>query len=150
MRVVIQKVTEASVSIENQTVASIDKGLLVLVGIEDRDTNEDIAWLSSKIVNLRVFDDDNGVMNLSVKEVEGEVLIVSQFTLHASTKKGNRPSYIKAARPEVAIPIYEAFIKQVESLLGKKVLTGQFGAMMQVSLCNDGPVTILIDTKNKE
>lgn len=150
MRVVIQKVTEASVSIENQTVASIDKGLLVLVGIEDGDTNEDIAWLSSKIVNLRVFDDDNGVMNLSVKEVEGEVFIVSQFTLHASTKKGNRPSYIKAARPEVAIPIYEAFIKQVESLLGKKVPTGQFGAMMQVSLCNDGPVTILIDTKNKE
>ena len=150
MRVVIQKVTQASVSIENQTVASIDKGLLVLVGIEDGDTNEDIAWLSSKIVNLRVFDDDNGVMNLSVKEVEGEVLIVSQFTLHASTKKGNRPSYIKAARPEVAIPIYEAFIKQVESLLGKRVTTGQFGAMMQVSLCNDGPVTILIDTKNKE
>ena len=149
MRVVIQKVTQASVSIENQTVASIDKGLLVLVGIEDGDTNEDIAWLSSKIVNLRVFDDDNGVMNLSVKEVEGEVLIVSQFTLYASTKKGNRPSYIKAARPEVAIPIYEAFIKQVETLLGKRVPTGQFGAMMQVSLCNDGPVTILIDTKNK-
>jgi len=150
MRVVIQKVTEASVSIENQIVASMDKGLLVLVGIEDGDTNEDIAWLSSKIVNLRVFDDANGVMNLSVKEMEGEVLIVSQFTLHASTKKGNRPSYIKAARPEVAIPIYEAFIKQVESLLGKRVPTGQFGAMMQVSLCNDGPVTILIDTKNKE
>ena len=150
MRVVIQKVTQASVSIENQIEASIDKGLLVLVGIEDGDTNEDIAWLSSKIVNLRVFDDDNGVMNLSVKEVEGEVLIVSQFTLHASTKKGNRPSYIKAARPEVAIPIYEAFIKQVESLLGKRVPTGQFGAMMQVTLCNDGPVTILIDTKNKE
>ena len=150
MRVVIQKVTQASVSIENQIVASIDKGLLVLVGIEDGDTNEDIAWLSSKIVNLRVFDDENGVMNLSVKEVEGEVLIVSQFTLHASTKKGNRPSYIKASRPEVAIPIYEAFIKQVESLLGKRVPTGQFGAMMQVSLCNDGPVTILIDTKNKE
>ena len=150
MRVVIQKVTQASVSIENQIEASIDKGLLVLVGIEDGDMNEDIAWLSSKIVNLRVFDDDNGVMNLSVKEVEGEVLIVSQFTLHASTKKGNRPSYIKAARPEVAIPIYEAFIKQVETLLGKRVSTGQFGAMMQVSLCNDGPVTILIDTKNKE
>ena len=150
MRVVIQKVTQASVSIENQIEASIDKGLLVLVGIEDGDTNEDIAWLSSKIVNLRVFDDDNGVMNLSVKEVEGEVLIVSQFTLHASTKKGNRPSYIKAARPEVAIPIYEAFIKQVETLLGKRVSTGQFGAMMQVSLCNNGPVTILIDTKNKE
>ena len=150
MRVVIQKVTQASVSIENQIEVSIDKGLLVLVGIEDGDANEDIVWLSSKIVNLRVFDDANGVMNLSVKEVEGEVLIVSQFTLHASTKKGNRPSYIKAARPEVAIPIYEAFIKQVESLLGKRVPTGQFGAMMQVSLCNDGPVTILIDTKNKE
>ena len=150
MRVVIQKVTQGSVSIENQIVGSIDKGLLVLVGIEDGDTNEDIAWLSSKIVNLRVFDDENGVMNLSVKEVEGEVLIVSQFTLHASTKKGNRPSYIKVARPEVAIPIYEAFIKQVETLLGKRVPTGQFGAMMQVSLCNDGPVTILIDTKNKE
>ena len=150
MRVVIQKVTQASVSIDNQIVGSINKGLLVIVGIEDGDTNEDIAWLSSKIVNLRVFDDDNGVMNLSVKEMDGEVLIVSQFTLHASTKKGNRPSYIKAARPEVAIPIYEAFIKQVESLLGKKVPTGQFGAMMQVSLCNDGPVTILIDTKNKE
>ena len=150
MRVVIQKVTQASVSIENQIVGSIDKGLLVLVGIEDTDTNDDIAWLSAKIVNLRVFDDDNRVMNLSVKEVGGEVLIVSQFTLHASTKKGNRPSYIKASRPEVAIPIYEAFIKQVESLLGKRVPTGQFGAMMQVSLCNDGPVTILIDTKNKE
>ena len=150
MRVVIQKVTQASVSIENQIVASINQGLLVLVGIEDTDTNDDIVWLSAKIVNLRVFDDDNGVMNLSVKEVEGEVLIVSQFTLHVSTKKGNRPSYIKAARPEVAIPIYEAFIKQIESLLGKRVPTGQFGAMMQVSLCNDGPVTILIDTKNKE
>ena len=150
MRVVIQKVTQSSVSIENQIVASINQGLLVLVGIEDTDTNDDIVWLSAKIVNLRVFDDDNGVMNLSVKELEGEVLIVSQFTLHASTKKGNRPSYIKAARPEVAIPIYEAFIKQIESLLGKRVPTGQFGAMMQVSLCNDGPVTILIDTKNKE
>ena len=150
MRVVIQKVTQASVSIDNQIVGSINKGLLVLVGIEDGDTNEDIAWLSSKIVNLRVFDGDNGVMNLSVKEVGGELLIVSQFTLHASTKKGNRPSYIKAARPEAAIPVYEAFIKQVETLLGKRVPTGQFGAMMQVSLCNDGPVTILIDTKNKE
>ena len=150
MRVVIQRVTHASVDIDKQTVASINKGLLVLVGIEDSDTNEDIAWLSAKIVNLRVFDDENGVMNLSVKDVGGEVLIVSQFTLHASTKKGNRPSYIKAARPEVAIPIYETFIKQMESLLGKRVPTGQFGAMMQVAFCNDGPVTILIDTKNKE
>lgn len=150
MRTVIQKVTQASVVIENQIVASINKGLLVLVGIEDTDNNEDIAWLSAKIVNLRVFEDDKGVMNLSVKDVDGQVLIVSQFTLHAATKKGNRPSYIRAARPEVAIPIYEAFIKQVESLLGKKVPTGQFGAMMQVNLSNDGPVTILIDTKNKE
>ncbi|WP_288897230.1 D-aminoacyl-tRNA deacylase [uncultured Capnocytophaga sp.] len=150
MRTVIQKVTQASVVIENQIVASINKGLLVLVGIEDTDNNEDIAWLSAKIVNLRVFEDDKGVMNLSVKDVDGQVLIVSQFTLHAATKKGNRPSYIRAARPEVAIPIYEAFIKQVETLLGKKVPTGQFGAMMQVNLSNDGPVTILIDTKNKE
>ena len=150
MRVVIQKVTQASVTIENQTVASINKGLLVLVGIEDTDTNDDIAWLSAKIVNLRVFDDDNGIMNLSVKDIDGQVLIVSQFTLHASTKKGNRPSYIKAARPEVAIPIYEAFIKHTETLLAKPIPTGQFGAMMQVSLCNDGPVTILIDSKNKE
>ncbi|EKY05849.1 MULTISPECIES: D-aminoacyl-tRNA deacylase [Capnocytophaga] len=150
MRTVIQKVTQASVVIENQIVASINKGLLVLVGIEDTDNNDDIAWLSAKIVNLRVFEDDKGVMNLSVKDVDGQVLIVSQFTLHAATKKGNRPSYIRAARPEVAIPIYEAFIKQVETLLGKKVPTGQFGAMMQVNLSNDGPVTILIDTKNKE
>ena len=150
MRTVIQKVTQASVVIENQIVATINKGLLVLVGIEDTDNNDDIAWLSAKIVNLRVFEDDKGVMNLSVKDVDGQVLIVSQFTLHAATKKGNRPSYIRAARPEVAIPIYEAFIKQVETLLGKKVPTGQFGAMMQVNLSNDGPVTILIDTKNKE
>ena len=150
MRTVIQKVTQASVVIENQIVASINKGLLVLVGIEDTDNNDDIAWLSAKIVNLRVFEDDKGVMNLSVKDVDGQVLIVSQFTLHAATEKGNRPSYIRAARPEVAIPIYEAFIKQVETLLGKKVPTGQFGAMMQVNLSNDGPVTILIDTKNKE
>jgi len=150
MRTVIQKVTQASVVIENQIVASINKGLLVLVGIEDTDNNDDIVWLSAKIVNLRVFEDDKGVMNLSVKDVDGQVLIVSQFTLHAATKKGNRPSYIRAARPEVAIPIYEAFIKQVETLLGKKVPTGQFGAMMQVNLSNDGPVTILIDTKNKE
>ena len=150
MRTVIQKVTQASVVIENQIVASINKGLLVLVGIEDTDNNDDIVWLSAKIVNLRVFEDDKGVMNLSVKDVDGQVLIVSRFTLHAATKKGNRPSYIRAARPEVAIPIYEAFIKQVETLLGKKVPTGQFGAMMQVNLSNDGPVTILIDTKNKE
>ena len=150
MRVVVQKVTHASVDIEKQMVASINKGLLVLLGIEDSDTDEDIAWLSTKIVNLRVFEDENGVMNLSVKDVDGEVLVVSQFTLHAATKKGNRPSYIRAARPEVAIPIYEAFVRQVETLLGKQVPTGQFGAMMQVNLCNNGPVTILIDTKNKD
>ena len=150
MRVVIQKVNHASVDIEKQTVASINRGLLVLVGIEDNDTDEDIVWLSAKIVNLRVFEDENDVMNLSVKDVDGEVLVVSQFTLHAATKKGNRPSYIRAARPEVAIPIYEAFVRQVETLLGKQVPTGQFGAMMQVNLCNDGPVTILIDTKNKD
>ena len=150
MRVVIQKVTHASVDIEKQRVASINKGLLVLVGIEDSDTDEDMAWLSAKRVNLRVCEDENGVMNLSVKDVDGEVLVVSQFTLHAATKKGNRPSYIRAARPEVAIPIYEAFVRQVETLLGKQVPTGQFGAMMQVNLCNDGPVTILIDTKNKD
>lgn len=150
MRVVIQKVTHASVDIEKQTVASINKGLLVLVGIEDNNTDEDIAWLSAKIVNLHVFEDENDVMNLSMKDVDGEVLIVSQFTLHAATKKGNRPSYIRAARPEVAIPIYEAFVRQVETLLGKQVPTGQFGAMMQINLCNDGPVTILIDTKNKD
>lgn len=150
MRTVIQKVTQASVVIENQIVASINKGLLVLVGIEDTDNSDDIAWLSAKIVNLHVFEDDKGVMNLSVKDVDGQVLIVSQFTLHAATKKGNRPSYIRAARPEVAIPIYEAFIKHTETLLGKPIPTGQFGAMMQVNLSNDGPVTILIDTKNKE
>ena len=150
MRVVIQKITHASVDIEKQTVASINKGLLVLVGIEDNNTDEDIAWLSAKIVNLHVFEDENDVMNLSMKDVDGEVLIVSQFTLHAATKKGNRPSYIRAARPEVAIPIYEAFVRQVEALLGKQVPTGQFGAMMQINLCNDGPVTILIDTKNKD
>ena len=150
MRVVIQKVTHASVDIEKQTVASINKGLLVLVGIEDNNTDEDIAWLSAKIVNLHVFEDENDVMNLSMKDVDGEVLIVSQFTLHAATKKGNRPSYIRAARPEVAIPIYEAFVRQVEALLGKQVPTGQFGAMMQINLCNDGPVTILIDTKNQD
>ena len=150
MRTVIQKVTQASVVIENQIVASINKGLLVLVGIEDTDNSDDIAWLSAKIVNLRVFEDDKGVMNLSVKDVDGQVLIVSQFTLHAATKKGNRPSYIRAARPEVAIPIYEAFIKHTETLLGKPIPTRQFGAMMQVNLSNDGPVTILIDTKNKE
>ena len=150
MRVVIQKVTQASVSIENQIVASIDKGLLVLVGIEDGDTNEDIAWLSSKIVNLRVFDDDNGVMNLSVQEAGGALMVVSQFTLYAQTKKRNRPSYIRAARPERAIPLYEQFVHTLQQLSGKEIATGVFGADMQVSLCNDGPVTIFIDSKMRD
>lgn len=149
MRVVIQRVSHASVEIAGEKVAKIGKGMLILVGIEESDSQEDVQWLSTKIVNLRIFDDANGVMNLSVKDIDGEILIVSQFTLHAATKKGNRPSYIRAARPETAIPLYEAFIQQTETLLGKKVGTGQFGAMMAVDLCNDGPVTILIDTKEK-
>nr|WP_315125428.1 D-aminoacyl-tRNA deacylase [uncultured Capnocytophaga sp.] len=149
MRVVIQRVSHASVEIAGKKVANIGKGMLILVGIEESDSQEDVQWLSTKIVNLRIFDDANGVMNLSVKDIDGEILIVSQFTLHAATKKGNRPSYIRAARPETAIPLYEAFIQQTETLLGKKVGTGQFGAMMAVDLCNDGPVTILIDTKEK-
>lgn len=149
MRVVIQRVSHASVEIAGEKVANIGKGMLILVGIEESDSQEDVQWLSTKIVNLRIFDNANGVMNLSVKDIDGEILIVSQFTLHAATKKGNRPSYIRAARPETAIPLYEAFIQQTETLLGKKVGTGQFGAMMAVDLCNDGPVTILIDTKEK-
>ena len=150
MKAVIQRVSQSSVTIEGEIVASIQKGLLILVGIEEADTKEDIEWLSSKIVNLRIFGDENDIMNLSVKDVKGEVIIVSQFTLHASTKKGNRPSYIKAAKPEIAIAIYNQFVHQFEKELEKKVQTGQFGADMKVSLLNDGPVTILIDTKNKE
>lgn len=150
MKAVIQRVAQSSVTIEGEVVASIQKGLLILVGIEEADTKEDIEWLSSKIVNLRIFGDENDVMNLSLKNVNGDAIIVSQFTLHASTKKGNRPSYIKAAKPEIAIPIYEKFIQQIEKELEKKIQTGQFGADMKVSLINDGPVTILIDTKNKE
>lgn len=150
MKAVIQRVSQSTVTIEGEIVASIQKGLLILVGIEEADTKEDIEWLSSKIVNLRIFGDKNEVMNLSVKDVNGDAIIVSQFTLHASTKKGNRPSYIKAAKPEIAIPLYNQFIQQVEKDLAKKVQTGQFGADMKVSLLNDGPVTILIDTKNKE
>jgi D-tyrosyl-tRNA(Tyr) deacylase len=149
MIAVIQRVSQASVTIENEMVASIQSGILLLLGIEDEDTQEDIDWLSSKIVNLRIFDDVDGVMNLSIKEVAGEMIIVSQFTLHASTKKGNRPSYIKAAKPQVAIPLYEQFIKQMELDLGKAIQTGQFGADMKVALINDGPVTIIINTKNK-
>ena len=150
MKVVIQRVTRSSVTIQGNIVASIDKGLLVLLGIIDEDTKDDIIWLSNKIANLRIFDDENGVMNKSIIDVEGDAIVVSQFTLHASTKKGNRPSYIKAAKPEIAIPIYEAFVKQLELDLGKKVQTGQFGADMKVELINNGPVTIIIDTKNRD
>lgn len=149
MIAVIQRVSSASVGIDKKIKASIGKGLLVLVGIEDADTQEDIEWLAGKIVNLRIFNDAGGVMNVSVKEEEGDIIIVSQFTLHASTKKGNRPSYIKASKPEVAIPLYEKFVKVVEHVLEKPVQTGEFGADMKVSLLNDGPVTIIIDTKNK-
>ena len=150
MKVVIQRVLHASVTIDDTIVAAIKKGLLVLVGIEDSDTQEDISWLTSKIVNLRIFGDDNDVMNLSVKDSDGDIIVVSQFTLHASTKKGNRPSYIKASKPEIAIPLYEKFIAQIEIDLGKKVQTGVFGADMKVLLLNDGPVTITIDSKNRE
>lgn len=150
MKAVIQRVSEASVTIEDQVVAQIQSGLLVLIGIEDADGLEDLQWLSSKIANLRLFADANGVMNVSVKESGGDVLVVSQFTLHALTKKGNRPSYIKAARPELALPIYESFVQQMEIELGKNVQTGKFGADMKVALLNDGPVTLIIDTKNKE
>lgn len=150
MKAVIQRVSEASVTIEGKKVADIQKGLLILLGIEDADSKEDIDWLTSKIANLRIFGDENDVMNLSLKDIEGEMIVVSQFTLHALTKKGNRPSYIKAAKPEIAIPLYESFVKQMETELGKKVQTGEFGADMKVALINDGPVTIIIDTKNKE
>jgi D-aminoacyl-tRNA deacylase len=149
MMSVIQRVSSASVTIEGKVKSSINKGLLVLVGIEDADTQEDIDWLSNKIVNLRIFNDSEGVMNVSVKDVGGDIIAVSQFTLHASTKKGNRPSYIKASKPEIAIPLYEKFVKALELDLGKAVQTGEFGADMKVSLLNDGPVTIVIDTKNK-
>lgn len=150
MRAVIQRVSHANVVIEGETVADIKTGLLVLLGIEDADNQEDIEWLAAKIAKLRIFGDADGVMNLSVQEANGDVIVVSQFTLHALTKKGNRPSYIKAARPEVAIPLYEAFVKQMGTESGKPVQTGKFGADMKVSLLNDGPVTILIDTKNRE
>ena len=150
MKAVIQRVSQSSVTINNEIVAQIQQGLLVLVGIEDADNQEDINWLTSKIANLRIFEDENEVMNLSLKDIDGEIIVVSQFTLHAATKKGNRPSYIKASKPEIAIPLYESFIQQMEIELGKKVQTGQFGADMKVGLVNDGPVTIIIDTKNKE
>lgn len=150
MKAVIQRVSEASVTIEGNKVANIQKGLLVLVGFEDEDNQEDNIWLTAKIANLRIFGDENDVMNLSLKDVGGDMIIVSQFTLHASTKKGNRPSYLKASKPEIAIPLYESFIQQMETELGKKVQTGQFGTDMKVALLNDGPVTIIIDTKNKD
>lgn len=150
MKAVIQRVSHASVTIEGQKVADIQQGLLVLVGFEDQDNQEDIHWLTAKIANLRIFADVNEVMNLSLKDIDGEMIIVSQFTLHALTKKGNRPSYIKASKPEIAIPLYENFVAQMETELGKEVQTGQFGADMKVALLNDGPVTIIIDSKNKE
>ena len=150
MRAVIQRVAYATVKVDEQVTGQIEKGLLVLLGIEDADTAEDIEWLSSKISNLRIFDDAEGVMNLSVKEIDGNVLLVSQFTLHASTKKGNRPSYIKASKPDFAVPMYKKMILQLEQDLGKKIQTGIFGADMKVELLNDGPVTIVIDTKNRE
>jgi len=149
MVVVLQRVNACSVVIEGIEKSKIGRGLLVLLGIEEADTEDDIEWLSSKIINLRIFNDAEGVMNISVKDIEGDIMIVSQFTLHASTKKGNRPSYIKAAKPEIAIPLYEKFISSTETNLGKRINTGEFGADMKVSLLNDGPVTIVIDSKNK-
>ncbi|MBW1294313.1 D-aminoacyl-tRNA deacylase [Aquimarina litoralis] len=150
MRAVIQRVSEASVTVNQEIISEINSGLLILLGIEDEDTIDDINWLSGKISKLRIFGDDKGMMNQSIIDINGEAIIVSQFTLYASTKKGNRPSFIKAAKPEKAIPLYENFVKQFEKDLDKKVGTGQFGADMKVSLINDGPVTIIIDTKNKE
>lgn len=150
MRVVLQRVSKASVTINGALISSINKGLLIFLGIEDADTLDDIEWLSNKIINLRIFDDENKVPNISVKEIDGDILLVSQFTLHAATKKGNRPSYIKASKPIIAIPIYIKMIEQLQHDLGKKVFTGEFGADMKVELLNDGPVTIFIDSKNKE
>ena len=150
MKAVIQRVSHSSVTIDNKIVAEIQKGLVILIGIEDSDSQKDIVWLTSKIANLRIFADDNDVMNLSLKDIDGDIIVVSQFTLHALTKKGNRPSYIKAAKPDIAIPLYEKFVIEMQNEIGKKVQTGQFGADMKVALINDGPVTIIIDTKNKE
>ncbi|MEO9891595.1 D-aminoacyl-tRNA deacylase [Aurantibacter sp.] len=150
MRAIIQRVSRASVTVDYALISEINSGLLILLGIEDLDTHEDIEWLSRKIINLRIFGDENNIMNKSLLNIGGDAIIVSQFTLHASTKKGNRPSYIKAAKPNVAVPLYEQFIGQIEKDLGKKVGTGVFGADMKVDLLNDGPVTIIIDTKNKE
>ncbi|MDL2308966.1 D-tyrosyl-tRNA(Tyr) deacylase [Bacteroidales bacterium OttesenSCG-928-B11] len=150
MRALIQRVSQASVTIDREVKSQIQEGLLIFLGIEDNDTVEDVEWLCHKVVNLRIFDDDNGVMNQSVNDIGGEILVVSQFTLHASTKKGNRPSYIRAAKPETAIPLYEKFCQAINNLIVKEIQTGEFGADMQVELLNDGPVTIWIDTKAKE
>jgi D-tyrosyl-tRNA(Tyr) deacylase len=150
MRVVIQRVSRASVTVNGNVKGSINSGMLILLGIEDADNDEDIEWLSNKITNLRIFNDENGVMNLSVKDAQGDILLISQFTLHASTKKGNRPSYIKASKPDHAIPMYQKMISRLESELGKAIQTGEFGAHMKVELINDGPVTIIIDSKQKE
>lgn len=150
MRVVVQRVTKASVSIEDKEYSSIGDGMLILAGFENLDNTEDLEWMSTKITNLRIFSDKEGIMNHSVKEVGGEILVVSQFTLHAATKKGNRPSYIRAASPEIAIPLYHLFIEKLKEKLGKEIQTGIFGAMMKVELLNDGPVTIIIDSKSKE
>jgi len=150
MRIVLQRVSQASVSIDNKIISAIKEGILILLGIEDADSSQDIEWLCNKIVKMRIFNDENGVMNLSLQDIDGEALVISQFTLHASTKKGNRPGYIKAARPEVAIPLYGEFIRELEKTFGKKVGAGVFGADMKVLLLNDGPVTIVLDSKNKE
>ncbi|MBE9468227.1 MAG: D-tyrosyl-tRNA(Tyr) deacylase [Bacteroidetes bacterium] len=151
MRAVIQRVKNTSVKINNAEKSKIDKGLLIFIGVENTDTNEDVQWLSGKISRLRIFDDEDGVMNLSINDIEGQAMVISQFTLHAKTKKGNRPSYIHAAKPEISLPIYNRFIQQLSSdLINKEIKTGEFGANMQISLTNDGPVTIIIDTKNKE
>ena len=150
MRIVIQRVSNGSVAVDGKVIGTIQKGLLVFVGIEDADTAEDVIWLSNKIVNLRIFDDERKVPNISVRDIKGEILLVSQFTLQASTKKGNRPSYIKASKAEIAIPLYEKLIRQLENDLGKKIETGEFGADMKIALVNDGPVTIIMDSKNKD
>lgn len=150
MRAIIQRVSQASVVIDTTVCGAIEKGFMVLLGIEENDNEEDIRWLSAKIVNMRIFNDENGLMNRSLKEVDGDILLISQFTLFASTKKGNRPSFLQSAKPDIAIPIYEKMITQLETDSGKKIQTGKFGADMKVSLCNDGPVTIIIDSKNKE
>jgi len=150
MRLIIQRVSSAKVEIDNALFSSIDKGFLIFIGIEEDDNMEDVSWLATKVINMRLFADNDGKMNLDIQQLNGELLVVSQFTLHASTKKGNRPSFIKAARPEKAIPLYEAFIKELLKLSGKEIKTGRFGADMQVSLINDGPVTIFMDSKSRE